>query len=60
MPTLLHLTSSDLPPRCFRGFFNAVVVAPAVENHTDGSRLDGLTFAGTEFDEIRSGEFCWK
>ena len=40
----------------FGDLLDLVVGAPAVEDHADSIVLDRLTFAGTEFDEVGSGE----
>ena len=37
-----------------------MVGAPSIKNHADGWTFDGLTFAGTEFDEIGNGELLRK
>ena len=52
-----HWTKLEFLPSWFRNFLDFAVTTPSVENHADGCRLDRLTFASTELDEIRCGEF---
>ena len=40
----------------FADLLDLVVGFPTVEHHANGVILDGLTFAGTELDEVGSGE----
>ena len=46
----------ELSPRFIPAGFDAAVVLPAVQHHTDGGGFHGLVLARTELEQVASGE----